>query len=138
MFLFDEPRDSFMRIQKPDRLVGYVLLVIGVALILIPIIMSILILFSTIPIPIYVPTPTVSGTDSAAEAARVLANTFPLLNLIPTFLLFVVLVYAGSVLMGKGVGLIKDITLQVAKAPEKEATIPESKRLARKAKAQET
>jgi predicted membrane protein len=133
-----------MRIQKPDRLVGYVLLIIGVILILIPVITSILILFSVMPLFIYVPIPAVNGTDSIAEEARVLANTFPLLNLIPTFLLFVVLVYAGSVFMGKGVGLIKDITLQVAKAPEKEATEPEEamapelKRQARKAKAQET
>ena len=131
-----------MRIQKPDRLVGYVLLIIGVALILIPIITSILILFGAMPLLIYVPIPTVNGTDSIAEEARVLANTFPLLNVIPTFLLFVVLVYAGSVFMGKGVGLIKDITLQVTKAHEKEAiepeevTTPEPKRLARKAKAE--
>jgi hypothetical protein len=131
-----------MRIQKPDRLVGYVLLIIGVALILIPIITSILILFGAMPLLIYVPIPTVNGTDSIAEEARVLANTFPLLNVIPTFLLFVVLVYAGSVFMGKGVGLIKDITLQVAKAPEKEATepeeaaTPEPKKPARKAKSE--
>jgi len=131
-----------MRIQKPDRLIGYILLIIGVILILIPVITALLILFSTIPIPIYVPIPTVSGTDSAAESARVLADTFPMLNLVPTFLLFVVLVYAGSVFMGKGVGLIKDITLQVAKAPEKEATelekaaTPEPKKPARKAKSE--
>jgi hypothetical protein len=142
MFLSDEPRDLVMRIQKPDELAGYILLIIGVVMILIPVVMSLLILFGTMAPPIYAPTPTVNGTDSNAEAARVLADTFPLLNTIVTFLLFVVLVYAGSVLMGKGVGLIKNITLQVATASEKEATkpeeaaTPEPKKPGRKARAE--
>jgi len=98
-----------MRIQRPDRLAGYVLLVIGVIMILIPIIMSMLMLVGTVSFPMYVSTPTVNGTDSNADQARVWADAFPLFNTVPTFLLFVVLVYAGSVLMGKGVGLIKEI-----------------------------
>ncbi|HML03050.1 MAG TPA: hypothetical protein VK487_06715 [Candidatus Bathyarchaeia archaeon] len=95
-----------MKIQKPDRLTGQIVLAIGVVMILIPVIWSILILAGTISFPIYVATPGVSGTNSTAG---VLADAFPLYNTVPTFLLFVVLVYAGSVFMGKGVGLIKEI-----------------------------
>jgi hypothetical protein len=109
-----------MKIQKPDRVVGYVLLIIGVILILIPVLMALFLLLGTIQLPIFVPTPTVSGTDPSLELARVMADAFPLFNIIPTFLLFVVMVYAGSVLMGKGVGLIKEINWKVVKAPEKE------------------
>jgi len=95
-----------MKIQKPDRLTGQILLGIGVVMILIPVIWSILILAGTISFPIYVATPAVSGTNSTAG---VLADAFPLYNTVPTFLLFVLLVYAGSVFMGKGLGLIKEI-----------------------------
>ena len=98
-----------MKIQKPDRLIGKILLVIGVIMILIPVIWSILILAGAIAFPIYVATPAVSGADSNADLARVWADAFPLYNTVPTFLLLVVLVYAGSVFMGKGVGLIKEI-----------------------------
>jgi hypothetical protein len=95
-----------MKVQKPDRLTGQILLGIGVVMILISVIWSILILAGTVSFPIYVATPAVSGTNSTAG---VLADAFPLYNTVPTFLLFVVLVYAGSVFMGKGVGLIKEI-----------------------------
>jgi predicted membrane protein len=98
-----------MKIQKPDRLVGQILLALGIIMILIPIIWSIIILAGTVSFPIYVSTPVVNGTDSNADLARVWADAFPLYNTVPTFLLFVVLVYAGSVFMGKGVGLIKEI-----------------------------
>jgi len=111
-----------MKIQKPDRLTGYVLLIIGLIILFIPIFISIQILLGNMPIPTFIQKPTVTGTDSAAEIARVIAEAFPLLNIIPTFLLFVVLVYAGSVLMGKGVGLIKEIQWKVTKAPKEEKT----------------
>lgn len=114
-----------MKIQKPDRVMGYVLLTIGIILILIPVIMALLILLSAIPLPIYVPTPTVSGADPATELARVLADGFPLFNIIPTFLLMVVMVYAGSVLMGKGIGLIKEINWKVVQTSGKETSEPE-------------
>jgi hypothetical protein len=98
-----------MKVQKPDRLTGQILLAIGVIMILIPVIWSILILAGTISFPIYVATPIVNSTDSNADLARVWADAFPLYNTVPTILLFVVLVYAGSIFMGEGVGLIKEI-----------------------------
>jgi hypothetical protein len=116
-----------MRIQKPEKLTGYILLTVGFILILVPIVLSILIVLGSMPIPMYVQKPTVSGTDPSAELARVMADAFPLLNVIPTFLLFVVIVYAGSVLMGKGVGLIKEINWKVVRTPRAgtEETEPE-------------
>jgi hypothetical protein len=116
-----------MRIQKPEKLTGYILLTIGFILILIPIILSMLIVLGSLPIPQYVEKPIVSGTDPSAELARVMADAFPLFNVIPTFLLFVVIVYAGSVLMGKGVGLIKEINWKIVRTPQEdtEETQPE-------------
>lgn len=109
-----------MTLQKPDRNIGYSLLMIGIVLILIPVIMSLLILIGVMPLPMYVPTPTVTGTDPATELARVWAAAFPLFNIIPTFLLFVVMVYGGSVFMSKGVGLIKEINWRIVQVPERE------------------
>ena len=109
-----------MRISKPEKLAGYILLIIGFILIFIPILISIQIVLGNMQIPQYVQKPSVSGTDSNAELATVMADAFPLLNVIPTFLLFVVIVYAGSVFMGKGVGLIKEIDWKVVKATKEE------------------
>ena len=109
-----------MRISKPEKLTGYILLVIGFILIFIPILISIQIVLGNMEILQYVQKPSVSGNDSNAELARVIADAYPLLNVIPTFLLFVVIVYAGSVFMGKGVGLIKEINWKVVKATEEE------------------
>lgn len=110
-----------MKIQKPDRRVGYFLLIIGIILILIAAVMTLLILVGAMPLPIYVQTP----TDITDQNAKVLADIFPLFNIIPTFLLFVVLIYAGSEFMGKGVGLTKEITWKVAQPSEKETPEPQ-------------
>jgi hypothetical protein len=109
-----------MKVQKPESLTGYILLIIGLIILFIPIITATLILLGNMQMPIYVQKPTVTGTDPNAELARIMADAFPLLNIIPTFLLFVVLVYAGSVLIGKGIGLIKEINWKVVKATQKE------------------
>jgi len=116
-----------MRIQKPDRLVGQILLIVGIIMILIPIIWSILTLAGTVSFPVYVPTPTVSGTDSNADLVTVWADAFPLYNAVPTFLLFVVLVYAGSIFMGKGVGLIKEINWTISGTTRKAEEIEPEK-----------
>jgi hypothetical protein len=101
-----------------DRTVGYIMLIVGIILLLIPSIMSLLIVSGAVGPPIYVPAPTVNETDPAAALARVVADAFVLFNIAATFLLFVVLVYAASVLIGKGVGLIKEIGWVVQRAPE--------------------
>lgn len=109
-----------MNNQKPERRVGYTLLIIGIVLILIPVILALLILLTAIPLPIYVPTPTVTGTDPNSQLARVLADGFPLFNIIPTFLLMIVMVYGGSILMSKGIGLIREINWKVVQTTGKE------------------
>jgi hypothetical protein len=109
-----------MHIDKPERLVGYALLAIGLVIILISIIIAILMLLGNMGLIEYIPKPVITGSGSETEVAQVIADLVPLFNIIPTFLLLVVLIYAGSVLMGKGVGLIKEINWQVTKATEKE------------------
>ncbi len=109
-----------MKNQRPEVRVGYVLLIIGAILIIIPVLAALLILLSLIPLPIYVPTPTVIGTDPNSQIARVLADGFPLFNIIPTFLLMIVMIYAGSILMAKGVGLVKEINWKIVQTSGRE------------------
>ena len=110
-----------------DRTVGYAMLTVGMILLLIPCIMSLLIVSGAVGPPIYVAAPTVTSTDPAAALAKVVADAFVLFNIAATFLLFVVLVYAASVLIGKGVGLIKEIGWVVQRAPEKAERSPEKR-----------
>jgi len=107
------------RVKISDRTMGYIMLTIGLVLLLIPSIMSLLIVSGAVGPPIYVQAPIVNSTDPAAALAKVVADAFVLFNIAATFLLFVVLIYAASVLIGKGVGLIKEIGWVVQRAPEK-------------------
>jgi hypothetical protein len=109
-----------MRIEKPEKLVGYALLAIGLVVIFISIIIAILMLLGNMALIEYIPKPVITGSGSEAEVARAIADLVPLFNIIPSFLLLVVLIYAGSVLTGKGIGLIKEINWKVIKATEKE------------------
>jgi amino acid transporter len=117
-----------MHIKKPERLVGYALLTVGLIIILASVVIAILLLLGNMALIQYIPQPVIAGSGSDTQLAQVIADLVPLFNVIPTFLLFVVLIYAGSVLMGKGVGLIKEInwtavgTTREAKGTEPEKT----------------
>lgn len=114
-------------IKKPKKLVGYVLLLIGIV-VSIPIFFSLSILFTgSSAIPKILETPEVSfgnlevpvgdGTViiriSYESINEVMGKFFPAANLYLFFVISIVLVSAASVLMGKGVRLIKEVKLKV-------------------------
>lgn len=130
-----------MRIEKREKLLGYVLLAIGLVVIFISVVIAILMLLGYVDLIEYIPKPVITGSGSDTDVAIAIADLVPLFNIIPSFLLLVVLIYGGSVLTGKGVGLIKEISWKVVKAHEQEIeeteSVTKSRRKASKEEAEE-
>jgi hypothetical protein len=117
-------------LEKPEKMVGYVLLVVGLVVVIIPAYVGFSILFSgSSAIPKILEVPTVSfdyaaidvGNEtivlpiSAADMNEMVESVFPAVNLGLFFVVAVILVSAGGVIMGKGVGLIKEVKLRVVR-----------------------
>lgn len=120
-------------LEKPDKIVGYVLLIIGLIVVIIPTYFGISVIFtggSAIPKILETPvlsdatTPTNNATIllpiSTADINEMIEKTFPAINLGLFLALSVILISAGSVVMGKGVNLIKEIKLRVVREAVKE------------------
>ena len=116
--------------EKPEKIVGYVLLVVGLVVVIIPTYFGILIIFTgTSAIPKILETPTLSFDDvtipignetvllpiSAADINEIIESTFPTVNLGLFLAVAVILISAGGVIMGKGVGLIKEVKLRAVR-----------------------
>jgi len=125
------------KIEKPEKIVGYLLLVVGLAVVLIPTYIGISIIFtgnSAIPkiletpsiildnvtIPMGNTTIVIPIPISTAEINEIIEKTFSIVNLGLFLAISVVLVSAGGGIMGKGVSLIKEIRLRAVKASVKE------------------
>lgn len=120
-------------LEKPEKIVGYVLLIVGFVVVIIPTYFGISIVFtgaSAIPKILETPvlsnatTPTNNATIllpiSTADINEIIEKTFPAVNLGLFLALSVILISAGSVIMGKGVGLIKEIKLKAVREAVKE------------------
>jgi len=120
-------------LEKPEKIVGYVLLIIGLIVVIIPVYFGISVIFtgaSAIPKILETPvlsdatTPTNNATIllpiSTADINEMIEKTFPAINLGLFLALSVILISAGSVIMGKGVSLIKEIKLRVVRETVKE------------------
>jgi ABC-type glycerol-3-phosphate transport system permease component len=120
-------------LEKPDKIVGYVLLIIGLIVVIIPTYFGISVIFtggSAIPKILEIPvlsddtTPTNNATVllpiSTADINEIIEKTFPAINLGLFLALSVILISAGSVIMGKGVSLIKEIKLRAVREAVKE------------------
>ncbi|MHC3129385.1 MAG: hypothetical protein IBV52_04840 [Candidatus Bathyarchaeota archaeon] len=116
--------------EKPEKIVGYVLLVVGLVVVIIPTYFGFLIIFSgSSAIPKILETPTLSLDDvtipignesillpiSAADVNEMIERTFPAVNLGLFLAVAVILISAGGVIMGKGVGLIKEVKLRAVR-----------------------
>ena len=113
------------------KIVGYVLLVIGLIVVIIPPIFGISILFNgSSAIPKILQTPVLSNSAttsnstiiSTANLNQIINATFPAVNLVLLFILSLVLIYGGGVIMGKGVSLIKEIKLRAVRDAIKEVS----------------
>jgi len=120
-------------LEKPDKIVGYVLLIIGLIVVIIPVYFGISVIFTggsaipkilETPVLSEAPTPTNNVTIllqiSVADINEMIEKTFPAINLGLFLALSVILISAGSVIMGKGVNLIKEIKLRVVRETVKE------------------
>ena len=125
------------KIEKPEKIVGYVLLVFGLAVVLIPTYIGISIIFKgASPIPTILEAPSISLDDitvplgntsitipipiSTADIDEIMEKTFQTVNLGLFLAISAILISAGGGIMGKGVGLIKEIRLRAVKDAVKE------------------
>ena len=114
--------------EKPEKIVGYALLIVGFVVVIIPTYFGISIVFTgASAIPRILETPVLSNVTipmgnatiglpiSTADINEIIEKTFPTVNLGLFLALSVILISAGSVIMGKGVGLIKEIKLRAVR-----------------------
>jgi len=120
-------------LEKPEKIVGYALLTVGFIVVIIPTYFGISIIFTgASAIPKILETPVLSNVTipmgnativlpiSTADINEMIEKTFPSGNLGLFLALSVILISAGSVIMGKGVGLIKEIKLKTVREAVKE------------------
>jgi len=125
------------KIEKPEKIVGYLLLVVGLAVVLIPTYIGISIIFTgNSAIPKILEAPSISLDNvtipmgnttivipipiSTAEINEIIEKTFSIVNLTLFLAISVILISAGGGIMGKGVSLIKEIRLRAVKESVKE------------------
>jgi hypothetical protein len=97
-----------VKIEKPEKIVGYVLLVIGLVLIILAAILAFLILSRGTQIPQFVPVLT-EGEDGFANAFVTFSNVCLI------FFIFIVIIWAGSIISSRGITLIKEVKLKIVK-----------------------
>jgi len=120
-------------LEKPEKIVGYVLLIIGLVVVILPVYFGVSVIFTgASAIPKILETPVLSDTTtptnnatvllpiSTADINEMIEKTFPAINLGLFLALSVILISAGSVIMGKGVSLIKEIKLRAVREAVKE------------------
>jgi hypothetical protein len=99
--------------KKAEKIVGYVLLAFGLVLIVIPAILAIITFTSQSKIPQFIQVP--AGASDFIEAMAVFSNACVF------FFLFIIIVWAGSIITSRGVSIIKDVKLKLVSKSLKEA-----------------
>jgi len=97
-----------MKIEKPEKIVGYVILIIGLIFIILPALLALLVFLSVAEIPQFVPVPT-EGEDGFAKAFASFSNVCLI------FFIFIVIIWAGSIISSRGLTLIKEVKLKIVK-----------------------
>jgi len=116
--------------MESHKIVGYVLIAIGLVVVLIPPYFCISILFrggSYIPkileTPVLSNSTTISNMSiSTADINKMIDAVFPAVNVGLLFVLSLILIYAGGAIMGKGVGLVKEIKLKAVRDTVKDVS----------------
>jgi len=96
-----------MKIEKPEKIVGYVLLIIGLVFIILSAYLAYSIFSSRAQIPQLVPTPT--GGDELSKAFATFSNVCLI------FFVLLIIMWAGSIISSRGLTLIKEARLKVIK-----------------------
>ena len=99
---------------KAEKITGYILLVIGLILIIIPALLAFWIFLSGAQIPQLVPVPT--GETNESIKSMVIFS-----NVCLVFFIFIIMVWAGSIISSRGLTLIKDVKLKLVGKSLREA-----------------
>jgi len=105
--------------KKAEKITGYILLVIGLILIIIPALLALWMFLSGAQIPQLVPVAT--GETNEIIKTKVIFSNVCLL-----FFIFIIIVWAGSIISSRGLTLIKDVKLKlVGKSLQEAAEVAE-------------
>jgi hypothetical protein len=105
--------------KKAEKITGYTLLVIGLILIIIPALLAFSMFLSGAQIPQLVPVPT--GEPNESTKSIVIFS-----NVCLIFFIFIIIVWAGSIISSRGLTLIKDVKLKlVGKSLQEAAEVAE-------------
>jgi hypothetical protein len=128
-------KDRLMPIKwreiNSHKIIGYVLLVLGLVFVVIPPVFGISVIVSGgSAVPKILETPVLSGNSSASNSTfistsnlnSIIAAVFPAVNLVLLFVLSLILIYAGGLIMSRGVSLIKEIKLTAVRGAVKEVS----------------
>jgi len=115
-----------MKTQKPEKNVGYILIVIGLILIVLPVGFACAMLLGGMEIPQLVPA--LAGEAEEFSEAFATFNNVCLIGL-----LLIVIMWGGSIITSRGVSLIKEMELKVTREGMSEET-----KIAKKKKAKES
>ena len=99
---------------KAEKISGYAALVIGLILIIVPALLAFWVFLSGAQIPQLVPFPT--GESDSVKSMVVFINACVVL------FIFVIVVWAGSIISSRGLTLIKDVKLKLVGRSLREAT----------------
>ena len=99
--------------KKAEKITGYILLVIGLILIIIPALLALWIFLSGAQIPqLVVPT---GETNESIKSMVIFSNVCLI------FFIFIIIVWAGSIISSRGLTLIKDVKLKLVGKSLREA-----------------
>jgi len=107
-FIMERNSSFAMKIEKPEKIVGGILLVIGLIFIILPVWMAYSIFAGGTKVPQLILMPT-GETDGFSTAF----TTFSKVCLI--FFIFIIIAWAGSIITSRGVTLIKEVKLKVTR-----------------------
>ena len=94
--------------EKIEKTTGYTLLIIGLILIIVPALAAFAMFLSGTQIPQFVPIPE-AETESFTKAIAIFSNVCLV------FFILIITVWAGSIVTGRGVTLIKDVKLKLVR-----------------------
>jgi hypothetical protein len=100
--------------EKAEKTVGYALLAIGLILIIVPALFAFSMFLMGMQIPQLVP---VSSEETSDNVKSIVAFS----NVCLVFFIFIIIVWAGSIVSSRGVTLIKDVKLKLVSKSLQEA-----------------
>jgi protein-S-isoprenylcysteine O-methyltransferase Ste14 len=102
------------RAEKAEKISGYTLLAVGFILIIIAVVLAVLMLFGVMQVPQLVQAPS-GETSDYVKSLAIFSNVCLI------FFIYIIMVWAGSILSSRGVTMIKDVKLKLVRKGIQEA-----------------